>query len=320
MLTRCQIVNDDGPPSPYSPVIQPFVAALQAAGHRCSVVLPHIPRSWISKAHIRNADVEAEYFDPLLNVEERNCALDEAKSKSKWVRVTCSPAGCVQLGLFHLFEDREPVDLVISGPNHGRNATAISNLCSGTVGGAMEAALCRKKAIALSFAFKKSEQNSDVVIEATSKVAVKVIESLYSRWDNRVELYNVNLPPLYGAASPAAVYTSVLRNHWTSPSFYISLDNSRETTEPATAGGVAILSDRVSKTNAQGDTSVAGVDSVNYGKRKFKWAPQKSDVLRSMVEATSGTDGWAIQQGFIRQALTPPSISNGATSPISVGD
>ena len=81
-------------------------------------------------------------------IERMRSKLSEAQIKPEWVRATCSPAGCVQLGLFHLFQDREPVDLVISGPNHGRNATAIFNLCSGTVGGAMEAALCRKKAIA----------------------------------------------------------------------------------------------------------------------------------------------------------------------------
>jgi tubulin---tyrosine ligase len=283
------------------------------------VVLPHITRSWISKAHIRDADVEATYFDPLRNVEERHCALDEAKSNSIWVHATCTPAGCVQLGLFHLFEDREPIDLVVSGPNHGRNATAISNLCSGTVGGAMEAALCRRKAIALSFAFKKSEQNNDVVIEATSKAAVKVIESLYSSWDDRVELYNVNLPALLGAPSPTAVYTSVLRNHWTSPSFYTCLDNSSETTELAAAGGFATLSDRLPNTNAQGGTGIAGVDGVGHGKRKFKWAPQKSDVLRSMEEATPGTDGWAVKQGLIRQAAHLPSISSAITLPILVG-
>jgi tubulin--tyrosine ligase len=45
------------------------------------------------------------------------------------------------------------VDLVLSGPNFGRNTTAIFALSSGTIGGALEGAVCGKKAIALSYAF-----------------------------------------------------------------------------------------------------------------------------------------------------------------------
>lgn len=157
-----------------------------------------------------------------------------------------------------------------------------------------------------------------MVIEATSKAAVKVVESLYSSWDDRFEQYNVNLPALVGAASTTAVYTSVLRNHWTSPSFYTCLDNSSETTELAAARGFATLSDRLPNTNVQGGTGIAGVDGVGHGKRKFKWAPQKSDVLRSMEEATPGTDGGAVKQGLIRQAAHLPSISSAVTLPILV--
>ena len=105
---------------------------------------------------------------------------------------------------------------------------------------------------------------------------------------------------------PPLSNTSVLRKYWTSPSFYTSLDNPRETTEPPAAGRFATLSHRLPNANAQGDTSVADIDSVNHGKRKFRWAPQESDVLQSMDEATPGTDGWAIKQGLIRPVSTPP--------------
>jgi 5'/3'-nucleotidase SurE len=55
-------------------------------------------------------------------------------SDEDWILVNGTPASCIQLGLFNLFPNRPPIDLVISGPNHGRNASTIYNLSSGTVG------------------------------------------------------------------------------------------------------------------------------------------------------------------------------------------
>lgn len=86
-----------------------------------------------------------------------------------YVLVPGTPATCAQLGLFHhdlLFPDfspgtntpntnakHSPIDLILSGPNYGRNTTAAFALSSGTIGGAMEGAVCGIRAIALSFAF-----------------------------------------------------------------------------------------------------------------------------------------------------------------------
>ncbi|KAI9341565.1 survival protein sure-like phosphatase/nucleotidase [Zopfochytrium polystomum] len=47
------------------------------------------------------------------------------------------------------FEEDDPIDLVLSGPNFGRNSSAASSTSSGTVGAAIEAALLGKRAIAL---------------------------------------------------------------------------------------------------------------------------------------------------------------------------
>lgn len=86
-----------------------------------------------------------------------------------YVLVPGTPATCAQLGLFHhdlLFPDfspgtntpntdakHSPIDLILSGPNYGRNTTAAFALSSGTIGGAMEGAVCGIRSIALSFAF-----------------------------------------------------------------------------------------------------------------------------------------------------------------------
>lgn len=52
-----------------------------------------------------------------------------------------TPSTCTNIGLHHVTGGDEPFDLVISGPNFGRNSSTVFTLGSGTIGGAMEAAL-----------------------------------------------------------------------------------------------------------------------------------------------------------------------------------
>jgi tubulin---tyrosine ligase len=52
-----------------------------------------------------------------------------------------TPSTCTNIGLHHVSGDDAPFDLVISGPNFGRNSSTVFTLGSGTIGGAMEAAL-----------------------------------------------------------------------------------------------------------------------------------------------------------------------------------
>src|SRR2546423_7847861 len=60
-----QVVNDDGPPSNHaSPYVHSLVSTLQAKGHIVSVVLPHVQRSWIGKAHIVGQTLTTTYFRP----------------------------------------------------------------------------------------------------------------------------------------------------------------------------------------------------------------------------------------------------------------
>jgi 5'/3'-nucleotidase SurE len=51
-----------------------------------------------------------------------------------------TPSTCTNIGLHYVAEDT-PFDLVIAGPNFGRNSSTVFTLSSGTIGGAMEAAL-----------------------------------------------------------------------------------------------------------------------------------------------------------------------------------
>jgi len=117
--------------------------------------------------------------------------------EEEWILVDSTPASCAQIGLYHYFESRGPIDLVVSGPNYGRNSTAVFSLSSGTIGGAMEAAVCGFKSIALSYAF--FDRNHDAaIITGASDLSAKLIQHLYDNWDANTHLYTVNVP-LVGA-------------------------------------------------------------------------------------------------------------------------
>ena len=69
------------------------------------------------------------------------------------------------------------MDLVVSGPNYGRNTTAVFALSSGTLGGALEAAVCKRRAVAVSYAFF-SRNHDTGIIQKASRQSVRVIEAL----------------------------------------------------------------------------------------------------------------------------------------------
>ena len=53
----------------------------------------------------------------------------------------------------------------------------------------MEAAVCRTKAIALSFAFYSRDHDPDIIAGAC-RLSVKLVEHLYDQWDSDVDLYS----------------------------------------------------------------------------------------------------------------------------------
>jgi 5'-nucleotidase len=113
-----------------------------------------------------------------------------------------SPADCVLAGLYDVLKDTPP-DLVLSGVNRGNNA-AENVLYSGTVGGAMEAALQGLPAIALSQYYGPENANAPDPFEAAAHHGADVVRALWDQghWDRsdyRV-FYNVNFPPLPAAA------------------------------------------------------------------------------------------------------------------------
>lgn len=102
-----------------------------------------------------------------------------------------TPTDCVMLGLQNLVKGK-PVDLVLSGINHGSNL-ADDITYSGTVAAAMEATLCRTKAIAFSSLAEYGQAPHWATAEHFAPDLIRKL--LAAGWPPEV-LINVNFPDL----------------------------------------------------------------------------------------------------------------------------
>ncbi|XWW98804.1 hypothetical protein V2A60_006807 [Cordyceps javanica] len=298
------VTNDDGPPSTKaSPYIHAFVKHLKAAGHEVSVCLPNTQRSWIGKAHMIGQTLKPVYFRPSANVygdetEGTTNSLPDTSGEGdeEWILVDGTPASCVQIGLNHFFHDKGPVDLVVSGPNYGRNTTAIFALSSGTLGAALEAAVCKFKSIAVSFAFF-SRNHDPVIIDAACRQSVKVINGLYEQWpaDGSVDLYSVNVPLVEAVDTRKTYLTKMLQNYWQAGGCFEEID------DPSAANPI----EEEAKIREGESSAAAGkkTDCKGHKHKHFKWAPRFTDVYTSVEEAGPGSDGWVVKEGHT--SVTP---------------
>lgn len=310
------VVNDDGPPSPHSsPYVHSLVHQLQSSGHTVSVCLPHTQRSWIGKAHMIGQTLQPTYYrpPPLSSSSNLPAGLGPADDTTahgsthprpsrtndveEWVLVDGTPASCVQIGLHHFFADRGAFDLVLSGPNYGRNTTAVFALSSGTLGGALEAAACGVKAIALSYAFFSRNHDPDIVAGA-SRHSVRVVEALVRDWpnDGSVDVYSVNVPLVEGVEGAKTVFAPLLQNYWTKGmSAFEPVEGEPE--------GAEEEEEKIRLGEIEGAKGSAGngeQKTAGHEHRHFKWAPQLGDVMKATEEAHPSVDGQVVRAGNTR--------------------
>lgn len=155
----------------------------------------------------------------------------------------------------------------------------------------MEAAVCAKKAIALSFAFYSRDHDPEL-IAAASRRAVKVIEHLYRNWSPNTDLYSINVPLVPGVETHKIVYTHALQNYWTSGSSFDEI--------PATEGDQDPESHEAEIRQGEAGGGSSDYQITRHQHRHFKWAPKFGDIQKSIDAAPPGNDGWAIAQGFTR--------------------
>lgn len=181
---RILLCNDDGPPGENSRYIETFYRALRARNYDVHVCLPAQQRSMTGKS-----------LQPWQAVSIRKQAYD---GDLWWLCDGATPAAAANIGLHH---GPGPFDLVLSGPNFGRNDGAHWALSSGTVAAALEASMSGVKSMAVSFdnGFKETSigdagAGSPEQVAAASEVAVDLVERLYEQWPADVDLFNINVP------------------------------------------------------------------------------------------------------------------------------
>jgi len=180
---RILLTNDDGINAPGLKVLEEIAAEIAGPQGEVWTVAPAFEQSGVGHC--------ISYTHPtmLAEIGPRRFAAEG------------SPADCILAGLHEVLKDGRP-DLVLSGVNRGNNS-AENVLYSGTVGGAMEAALQGLPAIALSQFYGPKNAGLDNPFEAAVAVGAETVRRLLDQgiWDSdgyRV-FYNVNFPPVPAA-------------------------------------------------------------------------------------------------------------------------
>ncbi len=180
---RILITNDDGINAPGLEILTSIAEEIAGPGGEVWTVAPAFEQSGVGHC--------ISYTHPMMIM----------KLGTRRYAAEGSPADCVLAGLYDVIEGKRP-DLVLSGVNRGNNA-AENALYSGTVGGAMEAALQGLPAIALSQFMGPLTDNLDSPFGAARDHGVAVVRTLLDKgvWDKgdyRL-FYNVNFPPIAAA-------------------------------------------------------------------------------------------------------------------------
>lgn len=313
------LVNDDGPPSSSSPHVLGLFEELTALGWDVSVVLPSFQKSWGSMQFSLQGPVAYWYYYPLKdNFDGKHAGTAESWSPTRrpinhergeiaeWILIDGSPTTASNAGLFNQnaffgtsAAERDasastttPFDLVISGPNFGRNTGTAFALSSGTLGAAMAASLAGVRSIAVSFGhftanpptFADRSKARGPGLEPVelrklaakaNKFAAELIQRLYTNWDNEPDVgcYSINVPLCETVTKPEVVWTRIWENRY-GPLF-------------------------AAKTTANYPAPPAPQPaSAPKPERVLHFAPNMASLL-GPKKLPEGTDVWAIMNGYV---------------------
>ena len=180
---RILITNDDGINAPGLQVLDAIAHEIAGEDGEVWTVAPAFEQSGVGHA--------ISYTHPTMIAQ-----LDDRRFAAEG-----SPADCVLAGLYDVLAGRLP-DLVLSGVNRGNNS-AENTMYSGTIGGAIEAALQGVRAIALSQFYGPALADAADPFEAAARHGAASIRALLDRglWDDADYrlFYSVNFPPVPAA-------------------------------------------------------------------------------------------------------------------------
>jgi 5'/3'-nucleotidase SurE len=264
------------------------------------VVIPSSQKSWIGTAYHITQVTRGKYFYPRGpdGVEgETSDTPRQLKDKeiAEWILLDGTPATCTNVALHNLYPGE--IDLVISGPNFGRNTSAVFSLSSGTIGAAMSAALSRTRAIAISYGNAVHPIPLEFH-EPAHNLSIRIVEYLWTNWgpvpdgtpDGEVDLYNVNLPMIHKLVDPEGLqvyWTRMWRNSY-----------GRLFKHVPEVRGSQMESDALSGVISGGSIAQAEANLA------FKFAPDIQHLVKPDLSVVPvGTDGWAFGMGHA--SITP---------------
>lgn len=267
------LTNDDGPPCDASPNIYSFARALESQlGWDVRVVIPDSQKSWWVAPRGSAALMDGQGGQGICDQRRHHRQLllpararrphggGHARPPPPQTRrvhgmgpplrresppLTAptahppraqTPSSCANIALHNLYPGE--IDLVISGPNHGRNSSTAFALSSGTVGATLAATLSvplpgppapapalhteHVPCIALSYAVV-SRPIAPRLLALAAETSVDVCKKLFDNWAHdpapgragRVQIYSVNVPLVehyLERGNRKAVYTALWKN------------------------------------------------------------------------------------------------------------
>ncbi|KAJ7293600.1 sure-like protein [Mycena rebaudengoi] len=312
------LTNDDGPPSPASPYIFRFYALLSSLGWDVKVIIPSTQKSWIgllafwlvSEILLTAVDLreitKGRYFYPAgpdgLTGETSEISRPlKAGEVAEWILLDGTPATCSNVGLHNLYPGE--IDLVISGPNLGRNTSSAFALSSGTIGAALSSSLSKTRSIAVSYG-TVVHPTPTTYFEPAHVLAGRIIRYLWENWGSdeaglrsgEIDLYNVNIPLVEGLLTEEGLpimWTSMWRNSYGRLFKAISDDDPARIQD--TAGPDALT---------ESQDSAGSTVAPSSGRLAFKFSPAMEGLIHP-AESTLpiGSDGWAMFKGWV--SVTP---------------
>ncbi|KAG8988634.1 hypothetical protein FRB90_002632, partial [Tulasnella sp. 427] len=230
-----------------------------------------------------------------------------------------TPATCTNIALHNLYPGQ--IDLVISGPNYGRNTSSAFSLSSGTVGAAMSACLSKTRSIALSYAYDSGKATFRSVPlgnlgDDASALGAKIIQKLWADWgkdeegirDGEVDFYNdtptpppVNIPIVNELRQPGGldvIWTRVWRNNYGQLFKQKEVGKESELIREAGPDSAPEPPIRIKASSSDSELPEASNNLV------FQFAPNLDAIVDPPVESLPhGSDGWAMH--FKKASVTP---------------
>lgn len=183
------ITNDDGIKAPG---LAALVECMQAFGN-ITVIAPAGPMSGVGHAITMRQTISVEKSNQFGGIPS--------------YALTGTPADCVKFGLAKHFI--KAPDLVVSGINHGSNAS-VNMIYSGTVAAAVEGALYGIPSIA----FSSISYKEDADLSAACKVVKEIVPLVLKNSLPRFSLLNVNIPDVTAEELTGTLFCRQSLAHW----------------------------------------------------------------------------------------------------------